>query len=101
MPESGPATLRGTISLGVGEAVPDGAPPVLVKFVTGGVTASGLKVNRLDVLNVVRGREGRTLRQNERIKENFLGDDLNPCVLLSRVTALQAFQGCQIPYGCW
>jgi hypothetical protein len=32
MPEMGPATLRGSISLAVGERKPDGSPPVLVKF---------------------------------------------------------------------
>lgn len=32
MPDMGPATLRGSISLGVGERKPDGSPPVLVKF---------------------------------------------------------------------
>ena len=32
MPETGPATFRGNVSLGVGEAIPSGAPPVMVKF---------------------------------------------------------------------
>lgn len=52
MPDMGPATLRGSVSLGVGERKPDGSPPVLVNFQMHGATASGLKVQRLDVHNV-------------------------------------------------
>ncbi|EDQ91331.1 uncharacterized protein MONBRDRAFT_31560 [Monosiga brevicollis MX1] len=49
LPESGSISLRGQVTLGVSEAIPDGTPPVQVKFKTTGYTASGLKVNRLDI----------------------------------------------------
>ena len=53
LPESGSISLRGQVTLGVSEAIPDGTPPVQVKFKTTGYTASGLKVNRLDIYREV------------------------------------------------
>lgn len=43
------ASLRGSVMLQSGEHIPDGAPSAQVKFRCAGMTASSLKVNRLDV----------------------------------------------------
>lgn len=48
------ANLRGSVMLQSGEHIPDGAPSAQVKFRCAGMTASGLKVNRLDVFGEVR-----------------------------------------------
>ncbi|EGD83139.1 hypothetical protein PTSG_03775 [Salpingoeca rosetta] len=51
LPERETQTLRGSVSLAVSEAIPDGNPTIQANFRVQGATASGLKVKELIIYN--------------------------------------------------